>query len=238
MGKTNFQIPRLKHFSLGCSYYCFHNTYLLLKICRSSNAELIETYIKALNSPACYWRRNLSLKKFLKSRCLPSSDSFPWNEATLHSGVMERSYLRYILHSYPESQQLMIVTPSQVDDLRNSFNHFRERDQHSCIITLPDFCKGSITNNSLDNELVHFLSDVFKHFRKSTNHTTSFIIGSVNHWAVVLANKVHDQVEVLCVDSRMRDILNATEDELRKIVTDHYDESERLKKKAITYRPW
>lgn len=74
----------------------------------------------------------------------------------------------------------------------------------------------------------HFFNcQIFDRFRSRDSYSHAFLIGSTNHWCTLVGVKVHQHYELLYLDSRNMSILNKTEEELKKMVTDYYDEKAR-----------
>jgi hypothetical protein len=108
-------------------------------------------------------------------------------------------------------------------------------------VCLPDFCLGSLKNSVMTPENVlrlqrilfdHWLpaeiEDIFDKFQSCDNYSHGFLVGTTNHWIAIVGNKFtrsdsSSVIEMLYMDSRNVDILNATDEKLATIVKDYYD---------------
>ncbi len=90
----------------------------------------------------------------------------------------------------------------------------------------------------LELKLVQRLDEVFTNFKKQKIYTHAFIIGVTNHWITLIGNKSEKGIELVLLDSRNTDFINLSTEEMQKLITQHYDERERLTGKKIEHRPW
>jgi len=144
-----------------------------------------------------FWSSHRRIYKILKKRVEEQKESSEfWTHKMVDDGVMERSFLHYLLNNDP-------------------FIHFL--GGQSTFTALPDFGLNTLRYNRTSTTTCLHLESIFKQFQENSNNFHCFILGQTTHFVSLIAIKVDAEVEVVFFDSKNQATLLATDEDLEKI---------------------
>lgn len=161
----------------ACGYYALHNGVVAYQAMFCVDTETRQALLKLLRSPSSFWRLFRDAKASLLAKAIREGDkNWPWSTAAIEEGVMERTYLAYLIDY--ENQHFPKL---QSTTLQFAYGHF----------TLP--CAKILE-----------LQNTFNQIRKSTNASHIFFLGILTHWTCALVCKKDGDLSIIYMDSLNR----------------------------------
>eukprot|EP01126_Amoeba_proteus_P011185 TRINITY_DN14485_c0_g1_i3.p1 TRINITY_DN14485_c0_g1~~TRINITY_DN14485_c0_g1_i3.p1 ORF type:complete len:411 (-),score=88.68 TRINITY_DN14485_c0_g1_i3:93-1325(-) len=180
-----------------CGYYCLFNAVLVLSAICAEGDKAKEACTNMLDR-RLFWSFFCKLKKMLHEK-VEVREGYPWTHSIVSSGVLERTFITYILESQPL---------------------FRMVQEHSGvgITNFPDLSSQYLKHNTVDEGTLMEMEKVFSKILESQTYAHVFILGQMVHWVTVVVNKVDGFVETILLDSRNMYVLGASEEEIKQLV--------------------
>jgi hypothetical protein len=186
--------------SNNCGYHTIYNSYLFLLMCSAETDEESDQIFKSFHEKSSFYFFFIKLKNLLKQN-VKNENGFPWDNETINSNIIERSYIDYLLKNS--------------DKLYSIQNN---------IISIPDITRNSITIGVLTLKQMIEIEKRFDEIKKSKNTPYALFLGALNHWYSLIINKFDDKIEFLLIDSRNTPYLDLSDEKLMERVLKDYEE--------------
>jgi hypothetical protein len=191
-----------QHDNRSCGYRSLHNAALAAAALKGPVVHR-KAIIRRYSSTTHFWTHQNRFKAVLKKKVVrveqstETEQNYFWSQKVLDEGVMERTYLDYLLRH----DKLLLALGGD-----------------ATFTALTDFGLNTLMYNYLDVNNVIRLERVFRHFRDAKNYIHCFILGQTNHFVTLVAHKHPNGLEICFFDSMNRQTLEATDEDLRNIV--------------------
>jgi len=185
----------------NCGFYALHNGLLCYETLAAGTAGKLSPSerLQPFQDTHLYLRRFWSLHGTLAGRCTGGEGPGYWTARHLRLGIMERSYMDFLL---ADLKKRGLLSDPRVE-----------------ICSLPA-ARASLTAEG-SYEDVSALQEILDRFWAKQEGTTVFLLGVVNHWVTVAANKSGDACELVLMDSNQcettQPLLDATEKHLWEV---------------------
>jgi hypothetical protein len=214
--------------------------------------ELAAKQLSYLEHNPRFWHMYSILEKSLLEKVQREGNRcYPWNKASVATGILERNYLYYFLHSAKalhfakkgssSSSSTSSSLPTPASSLMMLKGKFVEDDHHFCpqmnhLTVLSDFGQQTLKYNCVQLWNGEQLQKVIKTIRESAQQQHAFLLGVTNHWVGFLVNKLSEsEYEILFLDSRNKPLLGREEDELWLVVDELLADSATRRKYHTHY---
>lgn len=165
-----------------------------------------------------------------------NTNSYPWIDDHINSGVLERVYLQFLQNNYFRKNRLQMPHNDNDDDQDddNEDKGYPLRFDESIakkygfrylydVINLMEFSESSLKTNHLPLLTMDYLEYFWtKRFLTNTENFKIFLIGSAIHYvcAAVYKNKNGDIIDIIYLDPQNNDILFKSKSYLKNEIID------------------
>lgn len=194
----------------SCGYYALHLAMLYLDLITTrSDSKAATTY--PLFTDRCYfWLHQHAMKKELKKHSKKlDRGQFPWGPTFIDGGIMEREYMAFLEEKIAQRH----LVP-----------------KWARLLCFPE--GGAMLDGSGSfHSQVYVFSQAVQDFRAGRVQCILLCLGAVTHWFSLCISRLGSEVECVMMDTLNKPILNATDEQLWKIVEEHiFDRHHRGKK--------
>lgn len=214
-----------QRFNGSCGYYALYNVLTTIEALTSEDEERTHQHLRYLDHNPRFWHMYHTLEKMLLEKAkFEGNRAYPWNTSSINTGIMERNYISYFLHS-ARARALNEAVAEPLDG-----DHGYPPTTPSLTV-LSDFGLQTLKYNCLPLFNAQRLHRAVRSVLDGTQSSHAFLVGVTNHWVgVILTRTSEKSFEILLLDSRNKPLLGKDDEELWGIADELLAESAARKK--------